>query len=90
MPFACGVALGELLPDSMLPDPEQAADHVAVPGDRAVDLLDKIVATVVRDMNFMRRNVGQVIVATAIIEDTIGWIIIAMIFGLRARVTSMH
>ena len=34
----------------------------------------------------MRRNVGQIIVATAIIDDTIGWIIIAIIFSLaRAR-----
>ena len=33
-------------------------------------------------MNFMRRNLGQVIVASAIIDDTIGWIIIAITFGL--------
>ena len=32
---------------------------------------------VVREMNFMRRDVGQVIVASAIIDDTIGWIIVA-------------
>jgi Kef-type K+ transport system membrane component KefB len=37
---------------------------------------------VVREMNFMRRNVGQVIVASAIIDDTIGWIIIAITFSL--------
>ncbi len=36
-------------------------------------------------MNFMRRNVGQVIVASAIIDDTIGWIIIAITFGLAAH-----
>ena len=33
-------------------------------------------------MNFMRRNLGQIIVASAIIDDTIGWIIIAVTFGL--------
>ena len=37
---------------------------------------------VVREMDFLRRNVGQVIVASAIIDDTIGWIIIAITFGL--------
>ena len=42
----------------------------------------KIVATVVREMNFIRRTLGQVIVASAIIDDTIGWIIIAIIFSL--------
>ena len=45
----------------------------------------KIVAVVVREMNFMRRNVGQIIVATAVIDDTIGWIIIAIIFSLASR-----
>ena len=47
----------------------------------------KIVAMVVREMNFMRRNVGQIIVASAIIDDTIGWIIIAIIFSLASRGT---
>ena len=42
----------------------------------------KIVAMVVREMNFMRRNLGQIIVATAIMEDTIGWVIIAITFGI--------
>ena len=37
---------------------------------------------VVREMNFMRRNIGQIILASAIIDDTIGWIIIAITFGL--------
>jgi Kef-type K+ transport system membrane component KefB len=43
----------------------------------------KIVAMVVREMNFMRRDLGQIIVASAILEDTIGWVIIAIAFGLR-------
>jgi nucleotide-binding universal stress UspA family protein len=33
-------------------------------------------------MNFMRRNLGQVIVTTAIMEDTVGWVIIAITFGI--------
>jgi hypothetical protein len=33
-------------------------------------------------MDFMHRNVGQIIVASAIIDDTIGWIIMAIIFGI--------
>ena len=45
----------------------------------------KIVAMVVREMNFMRRNLGQIIVATAIMEDTCGWVIIAITFGIAGR-----
>jgi Kef-type K+ transport system membrane component KefB len=40
---------------------------------------------VVREMNFMRRTVGQVIVAAAIIDDTIGWTIMAVTFGLATH-----
>jgi Kef-type K+ transport system membrane component KefB/nucleotide-binding universal stress UspA family protein len=42
----------------------------------------KIVAMVVREMGFMRRDLGQIIIASAIIEDSVGWIIIAVIFGI--------
>ena len=37
---------------------------------------------VVHEMNFMRRDLGQIIVASAIIDDLIGWIIIAVVFGI--------
>jgi nucleotide-binding universal stress UspA family protein len=43
------------------------------------------VASVVRDMGFLRRNVGQVILASAIVDDTIGWIIIAITLGLASQ-----
>jgi nucleotide-binding universal stress UspA family protein len=45
----------------------------------------KVVAVVVREMNFARRNLGQIILATAIIDDTVGWIIIAVTLSLAAR-----
>ena len=37
---------------------------------------------VVREMNFMRRNLGQIIVASAIMEDTTGWVIISITLGI--------
>src|SRR6185437_1797599 len=82
-PFACGFLLGEFGPASLFG---------ASGGNRLVTALFlgtalsissiKIVAMVVREMNFMRRNLGQVIVATAIMEDTCGWVIIAITFGI--------
>jgi Kef-type K+ transport system membrane component KefB/nucleotide-binding universal stress UspA family protein len=83
LPFACGFGLGQVLPDSLLP-------HMA--GGRLVPSLFlgtalsissiKIVAMVVREMHFTRRNLGQIIISTAIMEDTIGWVIIAITFGI--------
>jgi Kef-type K+ transport system membrane component KefB/nucleotide-binding universal stress UspA family protein len=82
VPFACGVALGEMLPESMLPDPEKRLITSLFLGTALSIASVKIVAVVVREMNFLRRVVGQVILASAIIDDSIGWIIVSIIFSL--------
>jgi nucleotide-binding universal stress UspA family protein len=35
----------------------------------------------------MRRDIGQIIVASAILEDTIGWVVVAIAFGLASAGT---
>ena len=87
LPFICGFALGEMLPDSILPN-ANARLVTALFLATALSISSiKIVAVVVREMNFMRRDIGQIIVASAIIEDTIGWIIIAISFGIASSGT---
>ncbi len=85
IPFACGVALGEALPDSMLPDPGKRLITSLFLGTALSIASVKIVATVIREMNFLRRSVGQIILASAIIDDTIGWMITAVIFSLALQ-----
>src|ERR1700680_2258898 len=82
VPFLCGVLLGELLPDTMLPDAEKRLITTLFLGTALSISSVKIVAMVVRQVGFLRRTVGQVIVAAAIIDDTIGWIIMSVTFGL--------
>src|SRR5580704_985040 len=43
------------------------------------------VAAVLREVDYLRRNLGQVILAAAILDDTIGWTILAFIGGLAAQ-----
>lgn len=85
VPFACGFALGEFLPDAMIPDPSKRLITSLFLGTALSIASVKIVATVVREMNFLRRTVGQVILGSAIVDDTIGWIIIAVIFGIALK-----
>jgi Kef-type K+ transport system membrane component KefB/nucleotide-binding universal stress UspA family protein len=85
VPFVCGVALGEALPEAMLPDPGKRLITSLFLGTALSIASVKIVATVIREMNFMRRTVGQVILASAIIDDTIGWMITAVIFSLALQ-----
>jgi Kef-type K+ transport system membrane component KefB/nucleotide-binding universal stress UspA family protein len=84
IPLACGVALGEMLPDSLLPNPNARIVTALFLGIALSISSVKIVAMVVGEMNFMRRDIGQIIVASAILEDTIGWVIVAVAFGLAA------
>jgi len=84
LPFVCGFALGEMLPAALLPNPNARLVTAIFLGTALSISSVKIVAMVVREMNFMRRDLGQIIVASAILEDTIGWIIIAVAFGLAS------
>jgi len=87
LPFLCGFALGEWLPAGLLPKPDARLVTAIFLGTALSISSVKIVAMVVREMNFMRRDLGQIIVASAILEDTIGWVIIAVAFGLAAAGT---
>src|SRR6202011_5079222 len=68
VPFICGFVLGELLPANMLPHPEQRLITSLFLGTALSISSVKIVAMVVRELNFMRRTVGQLIVTSAIID----------------------
>src|SRR5205085_10825131 len=85
LPFICGFALGYFLPEGLLPDPQKRLVTALFFGTALSISSVKIVASVVRDMGFVRRNVGQVILASAIVDDTIGWILIAITFGLAGQ-----
>jgi Kef-type K+ transport system membrane component KefB/nucleotide-binding universal stress UspA family protein len=85
VPFASGYCLGELLPESLLPDPaRRAATSLFLATALSISSV-KIVAMVLMEVDFLRRNVGQIILASAILDDTTGWIIIAIISGLASR-----
>jgi Kef-type K+ transport system membrane component KefB/nucleotide-binding universal stress UspA family protein len=84
LPFVCGFVLGEFLPAELLPNPQARLVTAIFLGTALSISSIKIVAMVVREMNFMRRDLGQIIVASAILEDTIGWVIIAVALGLAS------
>jgi len=82
VPFACGFGLGMLLPASLLPNPNERLVAALFLGTALSISSIKIVAMVVREMHFMRRNLGQIIVASSILEDTTGWVIVSITLGI--------
>jgi len=82
VPFVCGFVLGQFLPEAMLPRPDQRLITSLFLGTALSIASVKIVAMVVREMKFMRRKIGTTLVASAIIDDTVGWTIIAITSSL--------
>ncbi len=80
-PFACGFLLGQFGPAMLFGGGDRLVPSLFLGTALSISSI-KIVAMVVREMNFMRRNLGQLIVTTAIMEDTCGWVIIAITFGI--------
>src|SRR5215208_350963 len=85
VPFTCGFALGMGLAESLVPDPMRRLLTALFLGTALSISSVKIVATVIREMGFLRRDIGQIILASAIVDDTIGWIIIAITLSLASQ-----
>ena len=87
LPFIGGVALGVYLPAALLPAPEARLLTALFLGTALSISSVKIVATVIRQLNFTHRRVGEVLLASAVLDDTLGWIILAVVFGLARHGT---
>ncbi len=85
VPFALRLRAAQFMPASLLADGSERLVAGLFLGTALSISSVKIVAMVVREMNFMRRDLGQVIVSSAIIEDTIGWVIIAITIGIASK-----
>jgi Kef-type K+ transport system membrane component KefB/nucleotide-binding universal stress UspA family protein len=82
VPFVLGLAAIELLPAPMLVRPNERLLLALFIGTALSVSSVKIVATVVRELGFVRRTVGQIILAAAIMDDAIGWIVVSVLLGL--------
>jgi len=84
-PFAAGFLVAQLLPDAVLPDPNRRLlTALFVATCLAVSSV-KIVAMIILDSGFQRRNLGQLILATAVVDDTVGWITVGALAGVASR-----
>jgi len=82
VPFACGVALAYALPADVVPSHENQLVTALFLGTALAISSVKIVAMTLMEIGVIRRDIGQLILATAVLDDTIAWIIIAVISGI--------
>lgn len=82
--FITGFFLGQNLPDFLLADSnERLVFSLFVATAMAISAIP-VIAKVLMDMNLMRRDIGQTILAAGMSDDTIGWILLSTVAGIAA------
>ena len=82
--FLTGFLLGMYLPEFLLADPnERLVFALFVATAMSISAIP-VIAKVLMDMNLMRRDIGQTILAAGMSDDTIGWILLSIVAGIAA------
>jgi Kef-type K+ transport system membrane component KefB len=82
LPLAIGFSLGQMLPDHLLANPAQRFVFALFLATSMSISAIPVVAKVLLDLNLTRRDIGQTIIAAAMIDDTTGWILLSVVIGL--------
>jgi Kef-type K+ transport system membrane component KefB/nucleotide-binding universal stress UspA family protein len=80
--FTSGFLLGMFLPDFLLANPnERLVFALFVATAMSISAIP-VIAKVLMDLNLMRRDIGQTIIAAGMSDDTTGWILLSVVAGL--------
>ena len=82
VPFASGLALGWLLPGDYLAQPDNRLVFALFMAVAMSISAVPVIAKVLMDLELARRDIGQLILAAAMTDDTIGWILLSVVAGL--------
>ena len=84
LPMVSGFALGMVLPESLIgAGVDRSVFAVFLATALAISSI-AVIGKVLIDMDLMRRDIGQTIIASAIVDDTLGWISLAVVAGLAS------
>ncbi|MCA9817988.1 MAG: cation:proton antiporter, partial [Cyanobacteria bacterium HKST-UBA01] len=84
IPYSTGFGFAYLIPDDLLLNPEHRLIVALFIGTVFSVSSVPVIAKILMDMQLLRRNVAQVILATALVHDTVGCIILALVAALAS------
>ena len=84
IPFATGLALGWLLPDAFLTDAANRPVFALFLATAMAISAMPVIAKILLDLDLISHSTGLVILSAAVVDDTIGWLILSVIAGLAA------
>jgi Kef-type K+ transport system membrane component KefB len=84
LPFVGGFALGMAFPRSLMPDTiSQPLFALFLATAMSISAVP-VIARILMDLDLYKTRMGMVMLSTAIADDTIGWIVLAIVAGLAA------
>lgn len=87
VPFVTGLALGMSLPDQYLSHPDGRLVFALFMAVAMSISAVPVIAKVLMDLKLTRRDIGQLILAAAMTDDTVGWILLSVVAGLATAGT---
>jgi len=84
LPFVAGILVGAFIPDPLLTSPETRWALALFLGATLSVSSVPVIAKILMDMGLLRRNIGQLTIASALVHDTVGWLILAVIAGVAS------
>jgi Kef-type K+ transport system membrane component KefB len=85
IPWISGFALGWELPVSYLAHPDGRLIFALFLAVAMSISAVPVIAKILMDMDLMRRDLGMLILAAGILDDTVGWLMLSMVAGLAAH-----
>jgi Kef-type K+ transport system membrane component KefB len=84
IPFGAGMLLGLMLPAQYLAAPNQRIIFALFMGVAIAISAVPVIAKILIELGLMRRELGMLILAAGLIDDTTGWLLLSLIAGLAS------
>ncbi|MBM4254375.1 MAG: hypothetical protein FJ147_00595 [Deltaproteobacteria bacterium] len=85
LPFTLGYILGTMIPDRLVARPEQRVVFHLFMGTAMAISAVPVIAKILMDLNMLRRNIGAIIMGSAIVDDIAGWLILSTLIGMTTK-----
>jgi Kef-type K+ transport system membrane component KefB len=84
LPFAAGLALGYLIPEDLMGDPSERTVFVLFVATALSISAIPVLAKILIDLDLMRRDIGQTLLAAGMIDDITGWTLLGLVTALAS------
>lgn len=84
LPFAMGFVLGMHFPDALVPETiDRPVFALFLATAMSISAIP-VIARILMDLDLYKTRMGMIIISTAIADDTIGWVVLAIVAGLAS------